>query len=335
MEEKSNSALNFDARNVSLGKNYLLVGAEAYLSDSVQKQISGKLRQDQDIDISTLYADEVKSGDLIEYLDTFTIFSSSKLIVIKNCEKYLKKELEIIAAYFDAPSEIQTVVLITEKIDLKYNAWKTIKKNCEYVSCDPPRFAGDIRNWLMVELKRRGKVMAPSAIQEFTARIELDYFYAANELTKILLLIGDRKQISESDVITSLVGSRAGTQIDFFRALGNRNIKNALESVCLMLQGDAEPLQIFFSLYRFFMNLYKIQLLRAKRLTDTEIMQKHIAEIFFSQRKEYLAFAKNYSINALRQIFGILLETDADLKSSLTDKTLQLELCIVKALNTK
>jgi DNA polymerase III delta subunit len=141
MEEKSNSALNFDARNVSLGKNYLLVGAEAYLSDGVQKQISGKLRQDQDIDISTIYADEVKSGDLIEYLDTFTIFSSSKLIVIKNCEKYLKKELEIIAAYFDAPSEIQTVVLITEKIDLKYNAWKTIKKNCEYVSCDPPRFA--------------------------------------------------------------------------------------------------------------------------------------------------------------------------------------------------
>jgi DNA polymerase III delta subunit len=335
MPDYQKSAPVFDPKTVELGKNYLLVGTEAWLIDSYQRQIRDRLKQSGELDVTTIYADEVKAGELGEHLDTFTIFSGAKMVVIKNCEKFLKKELETVAAYFDAPSEIQCLVIITEKTDAKYNAWKKIRSGCEIIACDPPKFAGDIRNWLMAELRRRDKVMSPKAIMEFTGRIELDYFSTANELAKILLLVGDRKQIGEDDVLTSLSGSRAGTQIDFLRALGNRQIKNALEATALMLQTDAEPLQIFFGLYRFFVNLYKIQLLRDRHISDNEILQKHISDIFFSQRKEYLEFSRRYSLKGLEQIFAILLDTDSKLKSSLTDKTLQLELCIVQALNCK
>ncbi|MCK9331948.1 MAG: DNA polymerase III subunit delta [Candidatus Cloacimonetes bacterium] len=335
MENKDNSALNFDASKVKLGDNYLLVGSDAYLIDSVINQISSRLKQKQQIDTSIVYADEVKAGELSEYLDTFTIFSSAKLVIIKNAEKYLKRELEIIASYFDAPSDIQSLVIVSEKTDAKYNAWKTIIAASQKVNCDPPKFTGEIRNWLMTELKRQQRTMTPAAINEFTNRIELDYYNASNELNKVLLLIGERKNITEADLVTSLNSSRAGTQIDFFRALGNRQSKNALESVNLMIQSDVEPLQIFFSLFRFFSNLYKIQLLREKHISEAEIMQKHIPEIFYSQRKEYLEFAKKYNLKALECIFGILLETDSLLKSNLIDKNMQLELCIIQVLNTR
>lgn len=335
MPENTTNIPIFDPKTVKLGRNYLLLGVEAWLIDSYIQQIKDSIKRSQELDVTIIYGDDVNGGELGEHLDTFTIFSTAKLIIIKKCEKFLKKELEILAAYFDSPSEIQTLVLISDKTDAKFNTWKKIRANCEIIACDPPKFAGDIRNWLMAELRRHEKVISPQAMSEFTARIDLDYYSAANELAKVLLLIGDRKQIVVEDVITSLSGSRAGTQIDFFRALGNRNIKNAIEASMLMLQTDAEPLQVFFGLYRFFLHLYKIQLLRSRHISDTEISQKHIMEIFFSQRKEYLDFSKKYSLEALERIFAILLDTDSKLKSSLIDSTLQLELCIIQALNCK
>lgn len=335
MAEQDNKALAFDASKVKLGTNYLLVGSDAYLIDSVIKQITLVLKKKEDIDVSTVYGDEVKAGELGEYLDTFTIFSSAKLVIVKKAEKMLKKELEVVADYFESPSDIQCLIVVTEKTDAKYNAWKKIISGSQKVQCDPPKFVSEIRNWLLAELSKEGKSMNPAAINEFSDRIEMDYFSAANELTKLLLLVGDRKQITQQDLNLSLSGNRAGTQIDFFRALGRRNIKIALESCTLMLQADVEPLQIFFGLYRFYLNLYRVNLMREKHLTDNEIAQKHMNDVFYSQRKEYLVFAKNYSLKALESIFGVLLETDSLLKSSLTDKTLQIELCIIQACDTK
>ncbi|MCB5254188.1 MAG: DNA polymerase III subunit delta [Candidatus Cloacimonetes bacterium] len=328
------NALNFASHRPSLGQNYLIQGSDAHLIDKVLDRIKRSLSQENEIDISIVYGDEIKAAELGEYLDTFTIFSSSKLVIIRNTEALLKKELEVLTDYFESPSEIQTVAIVTEKANKTMSAWKKIAAGCQTVICDPPRFVGEMRTWLMEELRRIGKVMTPGAIAEFTNRIELDYATAANELLKIDLLVGSRKQITERD-LDSLSGSRAGTQIDFFRAMGARKTKTALEAVNLMLESDWEPLQIHFSMFRFFSNLWKIQLLKARHITDSEISSKHIPDIYPTQRKEYLGFARNYSIKGLEKIMELLLKTDHKLKSSTIDKRLELDLSIINILGQK
>ncbi len=325
------NALNFASHRPTLGQNYLIQGSDAHLIDKVLDYIKRALKHDNEIDISIVYGDEIKAAELGEYLDTFTIFASSKLVIIRNTEALLKRELEVVAAYFESPSETQTLAIVTEKANKTLGAWKKIAASCHTVICDPPRFASEMRNWLIAELKRMGKVMTPGAIAEFTNRIELDYSIAANELAKIDLLVGSRKQITEKD-LDGFSGSRAGTQIDFFRAMGGKKTKAALEAVNLMLEADWEPLQIHFSMFRFFTNLWKIQLLRAKHITENEISSRHIADIYASQRKEYLGFARNYSISSLEKIMDLLLQTDYKLKSSTIDKRLELDLSIIQIL---
>ncbi len=325
------NALNFASHRPTLGQNYLIQGSDAHLIDKVLDYIKRALKHDNEIDISIVYGDEIKAAELGEYLDTFTIFASSKLVIIRNTEALLKRELEVVAAYFESPSETQTLAIVTEKANKTLGAWKKIAASCHTVICDPPRFASEMRNWLIAELKRMGKVMTPGAIAEFTNRIELDYSIAANELAKIDLLVGSRKQITEKD-LDGFSGSRAGTQIDFFRAMGGKQTKAALEAVNLMLEADWEPLQIHFSMFRFFTNLWKIQLLRAKHITENEISSRHIADIYASQRKEYLGFARNYSISSLEKIMDLLLQTDYKLKSSTIDKRLELDLSIIQIL---
>ncbi|MDD2423670.1 MAG: hypothetical protein PHG34_05630, partial [Candidatus Cloacimonetes bacterium] len=202
------NALSFASHRPSLGQNYLIQGRDAHLIDKVLDQIKRALKREGEIDISIVYGDEIKAADLGEYLDTFTIFSSSKLVIVRNAEAFLKKELEVLAAYFDSPSDIQTLAIVAAKANKTLGTWKKIAANSHTVNCDPPKFASEMRTWLMEELKRIDKSMSSAALAEFTNRIELDYAAAANELTKIDLLVGSRRQITEQD-LDGLSGSRA------------------------------------------------------------------------------------------------------------------------------
>lgn len=317
---------------IALGNSYLLQGSDAYLIDTHIERIKRQIRSKHDVDTTVLYADELrnKAGELAEHVDSFSIFSESKIIIIKNVDLLLKKELEVLVQYFEAPAENQTLILVGDKYDSRLGVWKKINAATAKILCDPPKFTSDIRNWLTTELNRVGKRMSPKAMEDFSSRIDLDYFSAANELTKLTLLVGERATITEQDINQSLGTTRTGTKIDFLRALGRKNAKAALEAVELMLEADWEPLQVFFQISSFYTVLYKIVLLRAKRVSDMEISAKHIGEIYQSQRREYLEFANNHKQAELEAILEILLETDSRLKSSIVEKNVELAVALLK-----
>ncbi|MDD4310249.1 MAG: DNA polymerase III subunit delta [Candidatus Cloacimonetes bacterium] len=333
-EASSPTALDFNIHSIKLGVSYLLIGTDSYLSDVVTDKLKAKLKQTADVDIFIIYGDSIKSSDLAEQLDTFSIFSSAKLVIIRNAEKLGTKELAILGDYFDSPSDIQTVVIVTDKIDIRFTAWKKIKAGCDNILCEPPRYGGAIRSWLDKDLKERGKTMTPRAIEEFVNRIELDYYSAANELTKLDLLVGKNKSITEIDVLKSLGTTRIGTLIDFYRALGKRQTKQALEAMDKMIMADWEPLQVFFQFQKFYHSIWRIILLRKAHRSDNEILTKYIMDIYATQRKEFMEFARQYSLSSIERIFSILMETDAQYKLSVADPQVLLSACLIKIMDT-
>lgn len=331
-EQSPINALEFNAVSVKLGRSFLLFGSDAYLIDLVLNKLKNELRANDAVDITLLYGDEVKSSILAEHLDAFSIFSSSKLIILRNAEALDKKELEVLGDYFDAPSDIQTVAIVTDKIDARLSSWKKIKSNCLQILCEPPKYGGLMRAWLDAELKKLSKRMTPKAIEEFINRIELDYYSAANELNKIDLLTLGRSTITEIDVLKSLGTSRTGTLIDFYRALGKRQLKLSMEALGKMLSADWEPLQVFAQISKLYLVLWRILLLKKAHVSDSEILNKHMPDIFQSQRKEYLDFSRQYNLRSLEAIFAILLETDAHFKLSVAEPEILLSRCLIRLL---
>lgn len=321
------------SHKVSSGEIYLLVGTDYYWGDRISDRIKDKLHKQEDAELIVLYSEEIRSAQLLDYLDSISLFSSAKLILIKNAEQLRKAELEIIAEYVGNPLEDQTLVISAEKIDARVSAWKKIKEAAIYIAVDKPKFAGSIREWLELELKSLGKTMSAKAIEEFISRIELDYSTANNELQKLLLLTGDRKSITENDVIRSLGTTRVGALIDFSRALGKRDLRQALVLAYKMLDSDWEPLQVFFQLQKFYMIIWRIALLKDKHLSASEIMNAHLSDLYPSQKKEYLDFSNAYNLQSIRTIFDTLLDTDHLLKSSNTDNSLLLIRCLTGILS--
>ncbi|MBP7333920.1 MAG: hypothetical protein KA963_04325, partial [Candidatus Cloacimonas sp.] len=192
---------------------------------------------------------------------------------------------------------------------------------------------GAIRAWLDKALKDINKTMTDKAIEEFLSRIELDYYNAANELTKLDLLTGNRKTITESDIILSLGTSRSGTLIDFYRALGRKQAKPAIEAMEKMLFADWKPLQILFQLTRFYSNIWKILLLKKAHISDKEIIANHLNDVYAAQRKEILDLSRSYNLASLENIFALLLETDQQFKLTVADPQILLCNCLLKILD--
>ncbi|HNV92572.1 MAG TPA: DNA polymerase III subunit delta [Candidatus Cloacimonas sp.] len=325
-------ALDFAAANVNLGSSYLLVGTDSYLVDKVIETIKKKLKKKENIDTFIIYGDDVKSSELADILDTYTIFSSAKLVILKNAEQLNKYELKTLSSYFSSPSEIQSLAIATEKIDLHNESWKQIKAHSTIINCESPRYGGAIRSWLDKSLKDMNKTMTIKAIEEFINRIELDYYYAANELNKLDLLTTGRNRITEEDVMKSLGTTRTGTLIDFYRALGKKQEKQAIEALEKMLNANWEFLQIFFQFTKFYNNIWHILLLKKAHISDNEIVSKHLSDIYPNQRKEFLELSRSYNLASLEKIFTILLETDQQFKLSVADSQILLITCLIRVM---
>ncbi|MDD2228319.1 MAG: DNA polymerase III subunit delta [Candidatus Cloacimonetes bacterium] len=332
IDSKIVEALDFNKSHIRLGSSYLISGTDTYLCDRVIDLLRENLKKFEGVDVTVLYGDEIKSAVMAEHLDAFSIFSSAKLLIIRNVEQMDKKVLDTLGDYFDSPSEIQSLAIVTEKTDAKFTAWKKIKANSMQINCAPPRFGGAIRAWLDEECKARHKTMTYKAIEEFINRIELDYYNASNELNKIDLLSMGRSSITDKDVLKSLGTTRTGTLIDFYRALGKKQLKPALEAMDKMLFADWEPLQVFFHFNKFFLIIWRILLLKKAHLSDTEIISKHLADLFQTQRREYVDFSKSYNLASMEDIFAILLETDAQFKLTVAEANVLLCNCLIKAL---
>ncbi len=134
-------AMQIGSAKIRLGQNFLLLGGDAYLNDMVTDHIRLTLRKKNDIDLFIVYADDAKPAEVNDLVDTYSIFSSAKLVIIRNADTLEKNSLENLAAYFGDPSEQQSLVIVAIKPDFRIAAWKKIKNACQVVSCDPPKYS--------------------------------------------------------------------------------------------------------------------------------------------------------------------------------------------------
>lgn len=325
-------ALEIDSLKPKLGQNFLLVGGDAYLTDLALDHIRKNL--ETNVDLVIIYGDEAKVPEIKDLLDSYSIFSNAKLVLFRNVDQLKKKELDALTDYFSEPSEQQTLILTAEKIDDKKGSWKIISKACIHILCNPPSYSGALSPWLDKSLAKLDLTMSFKAKQAFISRVELDYANANNELQKLALLVGDKKEITENDVLRSIGFSRVGTQIDFYRALGNRQLKETMQLLERMLNSEFKVLQVLFYIIKFYDTIYHILLLKKAHISATEIMNIHLTNLYPSQRKEFMDFSNNYSLLQLQTIFNILLDTDTKIKSSSASDAVLLTNCIFKIMET-
>jgi DNA polymerase-3 subunit delta len=306
---------------------YLVIGVDGYLIDKVSRAVKDVVKKIMpDVEILTIYGDELSVSETGEYLDSYSIFSDSRLLVIRNAHQLKNKDAVI--NYLKDPEASQVLLLIADAVDGRLAVWKAIKELCVTIECEAIKYAGEMRNWLESALKQNRKTMEDKAKSLFLEKVELDFCTAENEMEKLLVFVGERPKLTENDVKTALPTTRVGTLTDFFKALGNRQTGEVLAKVNDMLENEWADLQILSTIYRFFLTIWKIHALKAKHISEREITATHLNDLFQTQRDNYLAYAKQYSPDELPHIFQVILDTDAKIKLSMAESNILMTLCV-------
>jgi len=315
---------------------YYIFGPEHYLKDQVLKEITKRFSEpgSEDFDLIILHADSNSAVDALEQLESMPFLAKYKLVIFKNFDVLKASDKMLIAEYVkdNVPSSI--LVLTADKIDERIKANKMISEKSIKIICRSPYNSSDILRWLNIELRKKNISMDNDSKELFTRSIELDYNLAKNELEKLILLTKDKGHISIENVRESVGKSKVNKVYDLQNEIGMRNLKNSLSILENMISYNESAVFIIIMLTSFFRTLWRVKALQKKNLSDSEIQNRYLPEIYYKFRSDYINYAKNYSYKALRDIFALLLQADIDAKSLNLKDSVILEMLVYKICKT-
>ena len=306
---------------------YLIYGPEDYLKDKVLKTITEKFKTpgSEEFDVITLYGDESLSVNVLEQLEMMPFIAKHRLVILKNFDKMIASEKNLIAEYIENPVQTSILILTAEKNDERIIANRIVSEKAVNINCRSPYNADDITRWLKAELRDRNITMDNESISLFSNSIDTDYLIAANELEKLIIYTKNSGNITLNDVIESVGKSKTNKIFDLQNAIGNKDLTRSLQILENMILNNESAIFIIAMLTRFYSLIWKVLALRKKNISDSEITTRHLNEIFYRYRDDYIKYANNYTVDEIRKVFSILLQADVDLKSLNTKEEIILE----------
>ncbi len=309
---------------------FYIYGQENYLKEKVLQTLikAMHIKVNDEFDFLTLYGDECQAETILEQVEMMPFLAEKRVLVVRDFEKIKADERKKLIPYLNDPAETSVLIILDDKPDKKYAVYKTILEKSISVQCKQPYSPVDLRVWLNDELKMRGLIFEGRATDLFINSIPLDYFTAFNELDKLALYIGTRKNITYEDVLSCVCKNKVYTIFELQNAIGKKDVTISLSILDNLLENDEAAVMMTTMLARFFTLIWKVNACRKNKIGDSEIMSYHLNEVHNFFRKDYMLFANKYPQPKLRKVFALLLKADADLKSLNVKENILMEMLV-------
>lgn len=162
---------------------YALVGGDTFMQLQALAEIVKAAPKDvQRIDL------DGESADLAAVLDelrSFAMFSSAKLVVVRNAKDWISKYREPLENYVAKPAGGSTLVLRVETLPRNQKIYKLITTHGEVRDCTPP---SDLPKWIIDRAKRAHQlILTPDAARLMADLVGPDPGRLDNELAKLAL----------------------------------------------------------------------------------------------------------------------------------------------------
>jgi len=308
---------------------YVLVGDEEFLKESILRRLID-LAVDpstRDFNFDLFYGHEVEPGRVVEAASSYPMMAERRVVVVKAAEKLGPRGLQLIGKYALRPTPSTVLILLAEKLDLRGKGVKDLKSRAVWVECKR-LYDRHVPGWIRGYVGTLGLDISDRASHLLHTLIGNRLRDLANELEKIAINLGDRKQIEEEDVRTVVGYQRRFGPFDLNDAVGSRDLPAALRILDHRLDAGDEPTALVARLTRHFTMLVKVKRLAEQHRAKNEIAGEIGLHPYFVDR--YKEQASKFETEELGRAFEALLEADVALKSSARSPRLTLELLLFR-----
>ena len=310
---------------------YLLYGKENYLKEDISKKLQKRLIDPvyRELNYKVFYGDKLSINEVLNDLETLPLVSKHKLAVIKEAEKINKNGETKLIDYFNRLSlknNFSSLIIIYQESSPNKELITAIKRvgiAANFSITDK----GKLALWIKSKFSQSNKKITPEALFYLQSIVGSDLGRLFNEIEKIDIYAKDQKIIEKEDVMITIGGSEAVNIFKVLDSIGDKDIKNAIDGLVKLNQGNLHHLSIFAMIYRQIKLILQTKLLLANGFNFKDVEKKLKLPYFVVEK--IIKQSKKYTFKEIGKSYELLNITDLELKDSQKEPKIILEELVI------
>ena len=305
--------------------NYLIEGDSFSIKNKIDEIITNNNFKDS---ITSTYSLEEQSLEKpLEDLDTYSLLSNKKTIIINNIESIKKDEsqnnIDHLLKYLDNPNNDNLLIITANKIDSKSTILKKIKEKTTYIK--PEYKSEDIIKDYLKDYK-----ISNVDINYLIELCNDNQIKIKNECDKLKMFCLETKTITREnidEIVVKEFGDPQNQVFRFSRVIAENNKKEALKIFEELIDYGKHPIEILSLISSQLRTLLQIKLMEENGLKKNEIAEQLEKKPYFVEKQQELT--RLYSIKSISQLIKNLQDIDTKMKSTDLDNKMLIEMYII------
>jgi len=291
---------------------YWLEGEEDFFIDQVLNYAESHILSEEEaaFNRTILYGRDTDWATVMNACRRYPMFAERQVVILK--EAQAMREIDKLEPYIEHPlaSTLLFIGYKGKKVDGRTKLAKTLKSKAEMLTTRK-LYENELPEWIQGLAKEKGYTLTNKALYLLIDHIGNDLSRINNEIDKIAINLGDRKNITEDDIEVFVGISKEYNVFELQDALAKRDLSKAIRIAQYFENNPkAGPLQLIFpSVYTFFS---KLQMIHTSRGASDKTLSGAIGVPEWKMR-EYLQAAQVYNMMAIER--NILLLQQYNLRS--------------------
>ncbi len=308
---------NFSERSVH--PVLFLKGGDHFLQEFFIDKASKIFFGNNEYKKTLMLPEDMKGKEIIKKLVITDLFEINKLFVIRNPQKIFGKPSIDLIEICKKPNSNHLIFLIIDDWFTKTAFTTKIESFIEPINTQPP-FDKEMKKWAKYLINKNHK-NADYRVISYLLDIAGDSLtHLNNEITKICLLIGDRKNIEIKDLEQFIGWKKERHLWEFLLSFGNKNFANTIKIGKTLLDNNYLLITLIIPLTNFFQEM----LFWKMKKDGTFYSNSGYIGLPASVKSKISYFANNFSEIEIKDAIKRLHEIDKRQKSQSTDDETEL-----------
>ncbi|NQW29313.1 MAG: DNA polymerase III subunit delta [Ignavibacteria bacterium] len=334
----------------------LVFGEEDFLvQESAQKLYDAASAMDAtQMNCEVMDAESAPIDKVLGLAKSFPMMSDKRVIWVKHCDRYIgtkdKKAGDVLAEYLTNPMPSTFLLLtatlagaagmgaakakspdgIKRKVSAQKYPFNKLLEGASWIEF-PAMKDRQLSAWLVEQCKSLQIEIEPQVVDFLVMRTANSVRELNSELEKVLTFIGDKKKISEDDVLAVVGTERSNSVFELQRAFGRADAAQTLTIISKMMSNERQEMLILTMLARYFVALLK--LIDVRGSSDRQLMAKTAGIPPFAVG-DHLSALDALGPQRVERALHELRKTEAILKSTSTDPLLVLQTMVANILRS-
>ncbi|HYE54525.1 MAG TPA: DNA polymerase III subunit delta [Chitinophagaceae bacterium] len=284
---------------------YWLEGEEDFFIDQVMDYAEHHILSEAEAGFNrtVFYGKDANWADVVTACRRYPMFAERQVVLLKEAQHM--RDVEKLEMYIDNPlsSTIFVVSYKEKKVDGRSKFAKLLKEKGEVLTTRK-KYDSELPEWTSELVKSKGYTISHKALLLLVDHIGNDLSRISNEIDKMLVNLGDRKNITEDDIEKYVGISKDFNVFELQEALCAKDMSKAIRIVQYFeANPKAAPIQLVLPvLHSFFSKVFMI-------FGSTDKSENGLRPVFnnniFSVRQGMVA-AKNYGYEGTEKVILLL-----------------------------